>query len=259
MRAESERQNAEENLRVADSRVQMTVDELDTRFEAMVRAYADLKAVFSNEDSSRASMLPTQSTPLGSQQTQPLLSTPFSSRPTQRQTLVQPSASPSATPEPRGPISMSVPQSSQPPSTQNNFPAYVVYSGKDGMTGIFYSWHNRRGLEGAKQYITSDHHLVKGFGDVELAQEFYNEFVNSSAAILLSAVMSQRETFVLLQGVLPGVYHSHKALLWKGLQFRGGVVERFTGSGSAARARQRFSQAQDNDEIRSTHQPRAVD
>ncbi|KAL0063642.1 hypothetical protein AAF712_009440 [Marasmius tenuissimus] len=188
MRAESERQNAEENLRAAENRVKLTVDELDVRFDAMARAYA-----------------------------------------------------------------------TQPPQTQNNYAAYVVYSGKDGVTGIFYSWHSKRGLEGAKQYITSDHHLVKGFGDIELAQEFYNEYADSSAAAILATPVSQQETFVLLEGVLPGVYHSRKSLLWKGLQFRGGVVEHYTGSGSGRQARQHFTRARENNELRVTHQPEQVD
>ncbi|KAL0063205.1 hypothetical protein AAF712_009903 [Marasmius tenuissimus] len=251
MRAESERQNAEENLRAAENRVKLTVDELDVRFDAMARAYADLKLVFSNENAQPARIASTSLIPPP---------TPSHSRATQHQ---PPQSSPTRNPPPSTedstPQSSQSSQATQPPQTQNNYAAYVVYSGKDGVMGIFYSWHSKRGLEGAKQYITSDHHLVKGFGDVELAQEFYNEYADLSAVAILATPVSQQETFVLLEGVLPGVYHSRKSLLWKGLQFRGGVVEHYTGSGSEQQARQHFTWARENNELRVTHQPEQVD
>ncbi|KAK1230440.1 hypothetical protein PQX77_006469 [Marasmius sp. AFHP31] len=251
MRAESVRQSAEENLRSAENQVQMTVRELDARFDSMARAYADLKLAFSSDDPqptrSMSSSIPPPTLSLSRfRGTQP--AEPSPSRgipPSTGQTASTPQSSP--------------PQSSPPPTTQGTFPAYVVYCGKDGVTGIFYSWYNRHGLEGAKQYITLEHHLVKGFGDIELAQEFYSEFADSSAATVLSTPIRQKETFVLLEGVLPGVYHNRKTLLWKGLQFRGGVVELFTGSKSGSRARARFSQADENNEVRVTHQPQQVD
>ncbi|KAK1234646.1 hypothetical protein PQX77_002149 [Marasmius sp. AFHP31] len=250
MKVESVRQTAEENLRSAENQVQMTVRELDARFDAMARAYADLKLVFTSEgpQPTRSMSLIPPPTPSLSRfrGTQP-------AEPSPSRIIPPPTGQTASTPQ------SSPPQSSPPLTTQGTFPAYVVYCGKDGVTGIFYSWYNKRGLEGAKQYITLEHHLVKGFGDIELAQEFYSEFADSPAATALSTPIRQKETFVLLEGVLPGVYHNRKTLLWKGLQFRGGVVELFTGSKSGSRARARFSQAEENDEVRVTHQPQQVD
>ncbi|KAJ8094779.1 hypothetical protein PM082_009990 [Marasmius tenuissimus] len=246
MRAESDHQSAAENLRAAENRVQTTVDELDARFDAMAKAYADLKLAFSTENCQ----------PFGSTSTMVPPSTPSRSRRTPMPTQTSPSPN---VPLSTGHSTTTPSQPSPPTATQGNYPAYVVYCGKDGVTGIFYSWYDRRGLEGAKQYVTLDHHLVKGFGDVELAQEFYSEFASSSAATALATPIGQYETFVLLEGVLPGVYYNRKTLLWKGLQFRGGVVEIFTGSGCAAWARNRFTQAEGAGEIRVTHQPQQID
>ncbi|KAL0070406.1 hypothetical protein AAF712_002237 [Marasmius tenuissimus] len=243
MRAESDRQSAAQNLQAAEDRVQTTVHELDARFDAMAKAYADLKLVFSTENSQ----------PSGSTSTVVPPSTP--SRPRRIPMSTQPPSSPNV----QGHSTSTPSQPPPPTATQGNYPAYVVYCGKDGVTGIFYSWYDRRGLEGAKQHVTLDHHLVKGFGDVELAQEFYGEFASSSAATALATPIGQYETFVLLEGVLPGVYYNRKTLLWKGLQFRGGVVEVFTGSGCVARARNRFTQAEGTNEIRVTHQPQQID
>ncbi|KAJ8083541.1 hypothetical protein PM082_009415 [Marasmius tenuissimus] len=242
-RAESERQNAEENLRAAENRVKLTVDELDVQFDAMARAYADLKLVFSNENAQPARIASTSLIPPPTCHTLELLNiNPHNRlRPGTRHLLLR----------------------TQRLNRLNHLKQPNLPKPKTITQHMWYTpermAHSKRGLEGAKQYITSDHHLVKGFGDVELAQEFYNEYADSSAAAILATPVSQQETFVLLEGVLPGVYHSRKSLLWKGLQFRGGVVEHYTGSGSGRQARQHFTRARENNELRVTHQPEQVD
>ncbi|KAJ3715183.1 hypothetical protein C8R42DRAFT_726115 [Lentinula raphanica] len=112
-------------------------------------------------------------------------------------------------------------------------PAYVVYQGHNHSYGVYYAWTTINGVVDGADSICNPalhSHVVGSFNDVERAQTFYQEFVDTGIADLLQNESVTNENFIVCQGVKPGVYSNRKSLVIEGLQYRGGVVVRYIGS-----------------------------
>ncbi|KAJ3965395.1 hypothetical protein EV361DRAFT_955055 [Lentinula raphanica] len=141
----------------------------------------------------------------------------------------------------------------------SNYPAYVVYAGRDHQHGVFYAWKTYGNIQGAQDIcnVRDHNHVVKTFSSRDLAQQFYQEFADAGIPDLLAAQEpADNERFVVIEGVKPMACRDRKSLIMTALQFRGGVVYRYRGDMAGAWAK--FRQFQDRGEVKSTHKPRTT-
>ncbi|KAJ3748993.1 hypothetical protein DFH05DRAFT_1520591 [Lentinula detonsa] len=165
--------------------------------------------------------------------------------------------SPSPSRPPRGMTFVEETDTKNPVTPGSRAPAYVVYSGKWNQHGVFYAWSRVKGLPGAQSiYDHSNHsHVIRSFSTRQLAEEFYEEFVDAGIPELLAEQQpADNERFIVIEGVKPGAYKNRKSLIMDGLQYRGGVVYRFVGSQPGAWAK--FNELRANGLTRNIHPPR---
>ncbi|EEB94198.1 hypothetical protein MPER_07030, partial [Moniliophthora perniciosa FA553] len=77
--------------------------------------------------------------------------------------------------------------------------------------------------------------VYKGFDNVDLAQQFYEECKATGVLQELEAVPHRTEWFVVSQGIKPGVYR-RKYVMSVGLGWKGGRVRRILGKKTEADA-----------------------
>ncbi|KAJ3779881.1 hypothetical protein GGU10DRAFT_381581 [Lentinula aff. detonsa] len=142
-------------------------------------------------------------------------------------TIATPINSPSPSRPPRGMTFVEETDTKNPVTPGSRAPAYVVYSGKWNQHGVFYAWSRVKGLPGAQSiYDHSNHsHVIRSFSTRQLAEEFYQEFVDAGIPELLAEQQpADNEQFIVIEGVKPGAYKNRKSLIMDGLQYQGGVV-----------------------------------
>ncbi|KIK51857.1 hypothetical protein GYMLUDRAFT_251704 [Collybiopsis luxurians FD-317 M1] len=138
-------------------------------------------------------------------------------------------------------------------------PAYVVYAGRNNQHGVFYAWKTVNGVQGANTiYDHNDHnHVIRSFSSCQLAHQFYQEFVDAGIPKLLAEHQpSKDELFLILEGVQPMVCKNRKSMIMDALQFRGGVVRKY--SGTVEGAWTEFNKLKSAGSMRKIHSHRAM-
>lgn len=87
-------------------------------------------------------------------------------------------------------------------------PYYVVYHGREQVQGLFDHWAGPENDYGPKELCQGYvHHLYKKFYDYDMARMCYEEARESKVLDLLIKPPVPDETFIVIEGVQPGVYH----------------------------------------------------
>ncbi|KAI3598500.1 hypothetical protein WG66_017089 [Moniliophthora roreri] len=98
-----------------------------------------------------------------------------------------------------------------------NYSAYTVYSGINQEHGVFYTWLPTRMLQSASDIVSNYESAVyKGFSNIDLAQQFYEECKATGVLQELEGVLHCTEWFIVSQSIKPGVYR-HKHVMSVGL------------------------------------------
>ncbi|KAJ3738048.1 hypothetical protein EV360DRAFT_26343, partial [Lentinula raphanica] len=79
------------------------------------------------------------------------------------------------------------------------------------------------------------HRLMKRFASKAEATTSYKECESCGILELLRPLPKSKEIFIVIEGVLPGVYDSRLGLMIQGLDWRGGRVVSFAGTQQEAK------------------------
>ncbi|KAK7021956.1 hypothetical protein VNI00_017135 [Paramarasmius palmivorus] len=99
------------------------------------------------------------------------------------------------------------------------------------------TWVNHKGLKGATNVVPESfksQRICRGFMDVDLANKYYQECLDSGIFDLLKHEYPRDCRYLVLRGTKPGVYDSKKNLVIKGLSYRSSEVRTFNGTMAAA-------------------------
>ncbi|KAK7020270.1 hypothetical protein VNI00_017762 [Paramarasmius palmivorus] len=110
---------------------------------------------------------------------------------------------------------------------------YVVYVGVDGANGVYETLDEAYAVSGGK---ANKQALIKRFNDAALGIQCYDDCVSYDLLKLLAVPWEAGEYFVVLVGVVPGVYNGRGQLMKCGLRWRGGEVVRVLGTEAEAKA-----------------------
>ncbi|KAL0058610.1 hypothetical protein AAF712_014706 [Marasmius tenuissimus] len=133
-----------------------------------------------------------------------------------------PPASPSPTSAAVLPSDLTIVGNTQPSATpgRSNFSAYIVYSWENGGHGLFDTW------EEVEVFCGGSSNVLKGFRDLQLADELCQEFCCSEIGELFRQPPSTGEFFVVLSRPKPGVYKNRALAVFCGTQYGGGSAQR---------------------------------
>lgn len=93
------------------------------------------------------------------------------------------------------------------PADEDNW--YIVYHGRHGIQGLFTQWKGTEDALGPKDICQGyEYRLFRKFGDHEKAQMYWDEVNDTGVLELLREEPSNKDVFIVIKGVTPGVYTS---------------------------------------------------
>ncbi|ESK81551.1 hypothetical protein Moror_5101 [Moniliophthora roreri MCA 2997] len=130
-------------------------------------------------------------------------------------------------------------------SPDNKPVRYIIYYVLNQSYGYFDRWstleHEPKNIVGASVLCSNGDHLAKELIDGAQAKAYFLECKQYSIFELLKLPEGPQVSYVVVQGIAPGVYTKHKSLVHLGLGYQRGLVYYVIGDRSVADARALFA------------------